>query len=61
MTINNKYRGRGYAELEELEIEYVMLYKDAYNRRDFSKANEYEYEVRLIRDAIYDYERGEAD
>jgi len=58
MTINNKYRGRGYVELEELEIEYVMLYKDAYGRGDYPKAYEYEREIRLIRDALYEYERG---
>jgi len=55
---SNPYWGKGYVELQELECEFLELYKEASTRRDFALMLKYEEELRLVRDAIYAYERG---
>ncbi|MDC3413944.1 hypothetical protein [Terrihalobacillus insolitus] len=56
---SNKYMGRGYAELEELRIDFEYRLLDAQDRKDFAQASNYVHELALIQQAMRAYERGE--
>lgn len=58
MKNNNQYWGLPITELEELGLERVMLFQDAWRRGQFDQARAYELELDLINEAMAAYGDG---